>query len=223
MKLVHPELEGQIIFDDQNPCQWVIESPKDYSAYVKELFSQIEGNEGRFVLSEGEKEKDICKCMEIIFNPFSISINDRKILNKLYSELSELSSDEEMYMETQEMKNNLQAYFLKLEHVSPYILETDIEIDIMAILKAIGVRFSDYSDDFILNLNQYIKLMAELMRKKVVVLINIGSYVTYEQLEQVIKNAAYNEIALLMIENVQKKLPEKVYQYIIDKDSCEIF
>lgn len=223
MKLAHPELEGQIIFDKEKPCEWIIESPKKFSAYTQELYCQSEGLEGRFILSEGEKEKDVSKCMEVIFNPFAVNINDKKILNKLYSELSELAAGEEMYMKTQEIKNQLLSYFLELEHVSPYILESDMEMDVLAIFRACGIRFSNYAEDFIGNLNQFIKIMAELMHKKVIVLVNIGSYVSHGQLEQIVEHAAYNEIALLLIENVQRRLSDKVKRYIIDKDMCEIF
>ena len=93
----------------------------------------------------------------------------------------------------------------------------------MSIFKACGIKFSNLADDFIGNLNQYIKIMAELMHKKVIVLVNIGSYVSHEQLRQIMQNAAYNEIALLLIENVQRRLSDEVNQYIIDKDKCEIF
>ena len=223
MKLVHPKLEGQIIFSDEKPCQWVIESPEDFSAYVQELLRQSEGEEGQFVLSDGDKEKDISKYAEVIINPFAVNINDRKILNRLYSELSELAVGEEEYMQTQEIKSKLQAYFLELEHISPYILEIDTELDITAIFKAMCIKFSNYTDDFVGNLNQYIKIMAELMYKKVIVLVNIGSYVSKEQLEQIVKGSAYNEIALLMIEKVQRELKDRAYQYIIDTDRCEIF
>lgn len=223
MKLVHPELDGQIIFSSEKMCEWVIESPADFSAYTQELFCQSEGMEGRFVLSEGEKEKDISKCVEVIFNPFSVNVNDRKILNKLYCELSELAAGEELYVKTQTIKNNLLTYCLELEYFSPYILETGAELDILAVFKATGIKFSDCADDFVGRLNQYIKVMGELMRKKVVVLVNIGGYVSKEQLEDIIQNAAYNEIALLLIENMQRELKDGVYQYIIDKDRCEIF
>ncbi|MCI9238595.1 type II-A CRISPR-associated protein Csn2 [Lachnospiraceae bacterium 50-23] len=223
MKLVHPQLEGQIIFNGEKPCEWIIESPNEFSAYTQELYCQSEGLNGRFVLSEGEEEKDISKYAEIIFNPFAVNINDKKIVNKLYSELSRLAEGEEMYMQTREIKNDISAYFLELEHVSPYILESDMEIDILSIFKACGIKFSNLADDFIGNLNQYIKIMAELMHKKVIVLVNIGSYVSHEQLRQIMQNAAYNEIALLLIENVQRRLSDEVNQYIIDKDKCEIF
>ena len=223
MKLVHPTLEGQLILSTEKPCVWVIESPRDFSAYIQELFRQSEGKEGQFVLSEGAEEKDVSKCVEVIFNPFAVNINDRKVLNKLYSELSELAVGEEMYIRTQEIKNDLLAYFLELEHTSTYILEADAELDITAILKAIGIRFSDYAGDFVGNLNQYIRIMAELLHKGVIVLVNIGSYISEEKVGQIIQNALYNEIALLMVENVQRELKDNVYQYIIDKDGCEIF
>lgn len=221
--MVHPRLEGQLILSIEKPCLWVIESPEEFSEYTQELFRQSEGAEGRFVLSEDEKEIDISKNVEVIFNPYAVNINDRKILNKLHAELSEQAAGEEMYIRTQEIKNNLLAYFMELEHASPYILETDEELDMTAIFKAIGVRFGDYANDFVENLNQYIKIMAELMYKKVVVLINIGSYLSEKQLEQIIQNAIYNEIALMMVENAQRELKGRANQYIIDKDRCEIF
>lgn len=65
--------------------------------------------------------------------------------------------------------------------------------------------------------------MAELLHKGVIVLVNIGSYISEEKVGQIIQNALYNEIALLMVENVQRELKDNVYQYIIDKDGCEIF
>ena len=201
MKLAHPNLAGQLRLNNEKPCVWVIESPEDFSSYTQELFRQCDGEEGRFVLSEEEKEKEISK----------------------YSELSGLAAGEEMYMRTQEMKNNLLTYFLELEHASSYILETDAELDITAIFKALGVRFSDYADDYIGNLNQYIKIMAELMHKKVIVLVNIGSFVSEENLRQIVQNAVCNEISLLMIENVQRELKDWACQYIIDKDRCEMF
>lgn len=66
-------------------------------------------------------------------------------------------------------------------------------------------------------------MLAELLRKKVVVFVNIRSYINDEQLEQLIKTAKYNEIAVLLIENHQKGFSKETIRYIIDRDGCEIF
>ncbi len=164
MKLVHPDLEGQILFDAQRPCEWIIESPDAFLKFSQELCSQAGGGEGRFVLSE-EEEISLSKYAEIIVNPLNVDINDRKVLNKLYAELSELAFGEELYLETQKMLAGLQEYLLKLEHTSDYFLETDSEPDVTAVFKAAGVRLQNYADNFIENLCQYITMMASLMRK----------------------------------------------------------
>lgn len=98
MKLVHTNLNTAVLSDKYVFTEWIIESPKLYAYYLQELFLQQNGEEGRFVLSDKEKELNIAKNMEIIVNPFQIEINGRKILNKLYAELDQLSKSELMYV-----------------------------------------------------------------------------------------------------------------------------
>ena len=55
------------------------------------------------------------------------------------------------------------------------------------------------------------------------VFVNIRSYFDDIQLEQLLKEAAYQEIQILLIENQQKACLKDVFRYIIDNDKCEIF
>ena len=75
MKLVHINLNEAILVDAIHCTEWVIESPEYFSEYVMELAEQVEGKEGRFVLSDNEKEADISKNVELIFNIFALDIN----------------------------------------------------------------------------------------------------------------------------------------------------
>lgn len=49
---------------------------------------------------------------------------------------------------------------------------------------------------------QYMKIMSELMGKKLLVFVNIRSDLEKDQIQELMKNAVYNEIALLFIENI---------------------
>lgn len=69
---------------------------------------------------------------------------------------------------------------------------------------------------------QYMKIMSELMGKKLLVFVNIRSDLEKDQIQELMKNAVYNEIALLFIENIQRDFSKDKKYYIIDKDSCEI-
>lgn len=84
MKLVHGDLSGEIVNEQKECVEWIIESPELFSKYVGELYKQANKDEGEFVLSENNKEIDIAKYSEIVINPLSVEINNRKIFYKLY-------------------------------------------------------------------------------------------------------------------------------------------
>lgn len=211
------------MLDSQRITEWIVESPDLFSQIVQQLQQQINGGSAGFVLSDSEKELDLSKCAEMIINPFAIDFNDKKIQKKLYAELLEISKGEELYLTTQEILNSLNNYFLQLESISGYELETDVEVDMLALFKAMGIQVQDYAADFFETLIQYIKVMADLMKKKLIIFVNIRSYLNDIQIEQVSEIAVYNEIAILFIENIQRDFSKQRRYYIIDKDGCEIY
>lgn len=223
MKLVHPELEGQIFLDIQKPCNWIIESPELFSKYVNELFIQTTGEEGNFILSEDEKELAISKYTEIIINPFSINKNDKKILGKLYTKLNDLAFMEENYLLTQEIRGKLQNYLLQLEQSVPYILEMDMDIEMSAIFKAVGIKFEKTEGSLLENIHTYIKILTELVGIKLIIFVNINSYLNEKQIKQLKEMALYNEVFLMFIESSDKGCSREENRYIIDIDGCEIF
>lgn len=223
MKLVHFELSGIILDEKTEFMEWIIEMPEAFSEYVMELSAQIDGGEGRFVLSEKNKELDLAKKMDIIFNPFAVDINSKKILSKLYLELSALSKGEQMYVKTTELLRHLQEYMLDLEQCMEYILEFDEEADVTALLKAVNVHYETRDMDFLERLVQYIKILAAMTGIKLFVFVNLRSYLADYQIQELIKEMKYQDTRGLFIESQQKGCMEGVKQYIIDVDRCEIY
>ena len=70
---------------------------------------------------------------------------------------------------------------------------------------------------------QYIKIVTEVLHKKVFVFVNFRSYLSDEQLEQLIELAIYNEVKLLFIENCQRDFLEQCTYCVIDKDECQVY
>lgn len=223
MKLVLAELSEVILSDTKPVTEWVIESPNLLSQYVQELIHQCGGEEGGFVLSDNDKIVEISKYMEIILNPFGVQINSKKILTKLYSDLDKLAKSEQMYLQTCQVMQSMIKYLLELEYESDYILEFEHEFDLIQIFKAVGIRHEIMEEDYFENLIRYIKIVSRVLGTKIVVFVNIRSYFDDIQLEQLLKEAAYQEIQILLIENQQKACLKDVFRYIIDNDKCEIF
>lgn len=221
MKLTHKKLEKQLVFETGKAVEWIIESPVSFSMYVQQLYEQIHGAEGEFILSDDDKILNMEKTTEMIIDPFLLDFQNRQIQKTLYAELCELAINSELFQQTQAIRTDLQKYFIDLEYASQYDLKIDENIDIMAIFKAAGARL-DCGDEETLfeRLVSYMKVLAELLKKKLVILVNSQSYLTEEQLDQIIEFCMYHELSLLVIESVQRGFSEKRSYCIIDRDEC---
>ena len=214
MKLAYVDMENVIELDYRKATEWIIESPALFQKYVHLLNLQAEGEEGGFVLSDDDIILDISKYVEIVVSPFALDFEDRRIQKKLYLQLQKTAYGEDA---------DLQSYIFRLESICGYDIEIDTAMDVQQLFKALGVKMEGGEYDFSEKLAQYMKLMSELMGKKVLVFINIRSYLENEQIQELIKNAVYNEISLLFIENIQRDFSEMKKYYIIDKDGCEVY
>ena len=114
-------------------------------------------------------------------------------------------------------------YLMELEQKSDYILDFEHEFELTAIFKAVGIKHELVGEDYFENLIRYIKIIVQVLGIKVVVFVNIRSYLSDEQMDQLLKEAFYQEIQILLIENQERSCLKDTFRYIIDKDQCEIF
>lgn len=221
MKLTHTELEKQLVFETGKAVEWIIESPASFSKYVRDLYEIMQDNEGKFTLSDEDEIIDFQKYAELIIDPFLLDFHNRQIQKKLYAELQNLAVGSEFYLQTQELKSQIQKYFIDLEYGSGYDLEIADEIDLPAIFKAVGIQLDGGNEETLFErIAIYIKIMAELLKKKLVILVNSRSYLTSDQIDQIAELCMYSEVGLLLIENVQRDFSKKRNYCIIDCDEC---
>ena len=223
MKLVHQDFSRPIFEEKDNFVELIIESPECLGAYIFELAEQCKGQEGRYVLSDKEKEVDLAKNVEIIFDIFSLEINEKRILNKLYSEMNELAKSEEFFVKTQEVIQGIQKYLLDLEYATDYILTFEQEIELPALFKAAGLRHEEIEENYFERIIRYVKIVVSILHIRVLVFVNLRSYLTDEQIQELMEEALRQQIYVVLVENSQKNCIEGGKRYIIDKDGCEIY
>ena len=221
MKLVHVNMERKLL-DDNVVTEWVIEAPEEFTRYVQELYMQCEGAAGDFVLSDGEKELGIAKNVEFLDSVLDLDVNERKILGKLYADLEQLAYSEKFVVRTQEMIQYLRTYIFELEQETDFMLDVDDGVDMSAIFKGNGVKLETVETGILEKIVHYIKVVRLLLKKQVFVFVNVRSYLTVRQVEQLIKEAAYQEVQILLIENVMRDCVNSERCCIIDSDKCEI-
>lgn len=203
--------------------EWIIESPELFAEYVQELYMQCENDEGRFVLSEEENEINLSKVSEIIMNPLGLELNQKKIINKLYSELVKTSMSEVMYEKTAELTRYIANYIMDLEDNADYTVQFSDRLDVSILLKAMDVKYEETEESLLEHLIRYIKLVVSLLNVRLIILVNIRSYLNDTQFDELIQEIKYKEIKVLFIENQGRGCAEGGMRYIIDKDGCEIY
>lgn len=222
MKLVHPDYEKKIELEENQTIVWIIESPAHFQKITQELLCQCSGEEGKFVLSEGDKILKLNKAMEMIINPYAITVNQRKILNKVYSDIAELSINSEHYMKTQNCFSILEQYLSEIEQDMPYDFMWNSEKDVIQLLKAFDVHLDEREGNLLERIVQYISVMGNILHISVVVLVNIKSYLDEEAILDLYKTANYLKIHLILLENRETASLLGEHKIIIDKDGCEI-
>ena len=222
MKLVHSETPYALLESNSKCSEWIIENPETFSSYIQEIMQQCRGEDGRFVLSQGEKELDIAKNVEVIFDIFSVDCNDRRILSKLYAQLEQLAYGEMFYVRTQELAQRLQTYVMDLEQETDHILNMEQMLDLPAILKALGVKFESMEDNFFERMLRYMKLMGNILNKKLFVLINARSFISDAQIRMLMEELKYQDWKILFVESFARDCIPSVQRCIIDKDNCVI-
>ena len=149
-----------------------VEAPSAYQKIMHDFWQQYNGNEGSFILSENGKELKIQKNVECIYNPFSVNLNDKKILTKLYHELS-LQSDSLLQEDGIELRESIISYFDKLLNTVPYAITYNFEFELSSIIKALDVQTDSTADTLTEKLCSYMNLLQQLCGISIFVISNL--------------------------------------------------
>lgn len=224
MKLVHPNLSGQIIFTENIVNVITIENRKYFTKIIHEFILQVEGEEGEFILSDKNRELEIAKTFSITVNPFDLQVNSRKNLNKIYTEVKDISQNEFNYLETAKLKaeilNYLDNLFLNYEIPLTY----NDEFDITSLFKTTELKIDDEFSSLLEKIIYFIEVSQQLNATEYFAFINLKQFLSYNEIAELYKIMQYHKFHILLFESTYTEplhLCEK--HYVIDTDLCEIF
>ena len=221
MRLVNIDLGINIEIEENRVYEIVIENRTCFADTGGMLAVQTQGGEGDFVLSENNKELKLDKVVELIVDYFSFSPNDRRTLNRLYSVMEQAAQE---HFEDKAVINEKMVNLLDDISISMGYNELKYELDFKwtDIFKMFGVGFVDEYSSLSEKLTNYIKVVSELTDIRLIVLVNIRSYLQRQELVNLYDMASYYKVNLFLIEPSEYPDRERELRYIIDKDLCMI-
>lgn len=220
MKLAHIALENQIDFKDDKIVFWDIEDIQIYYEFVKELKNQIDGEDGKFVLSNNLKSLKLDSNAEIIVGPFDMAFDSKKIANLISKRIVKTAVEDEYFIKFQTIDKSIMEYLRNL------IIDADLPVEVGPIeienlIKASSFKTSE-SNSFYDNLVNYVSLLLNLSKPKLLILVDIKRYIKPESFTQFLHFLQYEDINVLFIDCFLRKiLNNGARTYFLDKDHCE--
>lgn len=222
MRLVNVSYNIDIEFAENCTEIISIEGPDIYTEFIQELISQLDGEAGNFVLSEKNDTLKMDKKVEFIFNPFGVDFNEKRIISKAYNVLKDSAEglDELREKINSSIVNILDEVILR----SPYDnFVYNLDLDWNTLFKLYDVRVQFEEGKLVDKLIQYIKMLAELLGIRVIFLLNISTFLTKYELQELCKSAQYEKVNLVLLEQRELELTDvKSRSHIIDCDRCLI-
>ena len=142
MKLIYEKYGICIELIENQVVTLVIENQKVFSEFVQNLNQQINGDEGELMLSNEDKVLSFAKQAVLVANPFTINCNEKRIVNKLYKELEDVTN-ETLVEHYAKINSGLVNFVDEIISMVPYNLTYDLELNLLGVLKLFNVRIDN--------------------------------------------------------------------------------
>lgn len=221
MKFVEREYGIEVDIKENIVSIIVLEDVKLRLPLINELFSQTFGKEGNWLLFENDKSFDLGKKVELILEPLTLTLNNKKVKTKLYQDIKTIAQDY-CFSQGLEVHSQICNYLENMLDKLPYPIKYDEDWDVSEILKAYNVELVEEYDNIFEKLYNYIKLVNTVCGTEIFVMVNIKQYLTDDQITELYKMAAYGKIQLVLIEFSINNKRDCEELYILDNDDCVI-
>lgn len=199
----------------------VIENQRLFYDIITDLENQIQGNDGKSVLSENDKILRIDKRLEQIMQFVPFDMNKKKLVNKIASDMQALAVDDKFMLQTNEVLATWERLCYNLEFDLPVHLEFG-KINVETLIKATGLTIVDDYDSLAEKIVDYIQLVEEFDCKKMFVFINLRSFIDDEEMKELANMVIARGYQVLLLDNTEHPMLENEKRYIVDADMCEM-
>lgn len=221
MKLAYSTLQNRIEIKNDVVNSIVVENSEYYYQMVRDFVNQIEGKEGRWIVSKKDKPLPVSKSVDILFDYTSIDLNKKTLITKVVGELEKTANKEENIDTALQLLADIERFVIQLNE--DYDLSVDCDkLTIAQLLKSIGISISLESDDLTEILYSYMQLVRQFIGDKLFVFVNLQSFVSHKHFQEFVQTILGHGYQVLFMENKEYDRLAGENRLLIDEDLCEI-
>lgn len=198
-----------------------IENPVLYRTFIENVHNQINGMEGDIYLTKKGKEIKFDKELTVVFNPFALDVNEKRVIAKLYSEMKDIAN-EEFYSQQKKINSEILSFLDTICTKTFYPINFSLDLDILQLLKMYSVKIDNTTNGLAEQIAFYIKLTHQILGIKVFLFIHLCDFLTNSELKSLSEMVTYEKVVMLDIETRDKKQHLDCKWWIVDFDNCII-
>ena len=165
MKIVHPEIETIISFDETHINELVIENQKFFSSFIEDINMGIAGFNSKTTLSIKDKPIDLSKYALVITEFAPLQLNKKTLITKITQSLEKEALNENNYLSSMELIAKIESYLLELSFSIPCEIEFS-KISIGNVIKAMSPEIVENGKTIIEKLFDFMELVREMEKEK---------------------------------------------------------
>ena len=221
MKYVYPEIGKVFETGSDFVNTLVIENQGLFCRIIEDFQNQINGFEGKGVLSTDDKIMPMNKNLEVFSQFVPFEINRKNLISKICSAIEAKAINEEFCFKTSELMTEIESFLMERSFDFDCNLSFE-RLNFASLVKASGLEIADDYDSLGEKIIDLMELITEFDREKFYVIINLRSYLSDEETERFMDTVIRHRFSVLMIESNEHLLLPRESRFLVDKDLCEI-
>ena len=221
MRLICSLFPGTIEFDETSVFTLILERKDIYRQALKELYAQVLGESGEWILSENDRILKIPTNVEMITDFVGFDPNNKKLLARIQKILEEEIEQGEEYAEGMAILSRIEQLLDRAgERFSfPVIYEG---LTIGALVKIAAPKLIDDYETDLEKIIAYMELIRELMGERLFVMVGMKYYFTAQEMQLFIDTVVLHRYKVLLLESYESDILVNEKRMLLDNDICVI-
>lgn len=199
----------------------VVENAAKFVEYCNDFLKQQNGEDGDFIIDDGDKAFSFKKSGFVVFDYFGMSLCDKKILSGLYDRIKS-SIDDAYLQEYYDLIGRMSGFCDLISIESPLAIEYNADVSAQDFLKVMKVKPIEHKKSFAENIVDCLDALAQFAATKLFVLVNLRAFLDDNEYSLIVSHFNYAPYSVLLLERTQYPRTNNEPMRIIDNDLCEI-
>lgn len=220
MKLVFPYLKTVLTFEENVVPALIVEHQELFRKIVTDISLQVSGEDGECVFSIANTPKPFKSYVEVLQQWAPFELNTKTLQTALLKAIEKEALSRNNFHQTNTLLENLKRQICKWALVVPHEVEINT-LSVIGLLKACGLSFSLAQGGLQEQILAYARLTRELIGEKLLIFVNLRSYLLDDEAECLTKDLCGEKFKFLFLESSMRKRLLNERRLVVDCDYCE--